>query len=152
MKAYNYKIKADFIYLIGIDSGTNTGFCLYDRFGKMIRKLKTMQIHRAMMEVKAIYDVAPGKVMVVVEDARQVNMKTDPVKAQGAGSVKRDANIWEEFLSDKEIFPDISFQFVRPNKNNTKNGLSAESWRKITKWAGPADTHARDAAMLVFGY
>lgn len=152
MKAVNYKLKRDFIYLIGIDSGTETGYCLYDRLGKMIRKLQTMKIHRAMIEIKQVYEMAPGKVLVRVEDARLVQFKTDPVKAQGAGSVKRDAKIWEDFLSDKDFFPDISYEFVRPNKNTTKKGLSEESWRKITKWAGPASTHARDAAILVFGY
>lgn len=145
--------KTKYHYLIGIDSGTQTGFAVYDRLGKVLRSLKTLKIHQAMDMVRAYHLNHPGKILVRVEDAREVKFKTDPVKAQGAGSVKRDAKIWEDFLSDRDFFPGgIDFEMVRPNPKTTKKGMDEPTWRKITKWSGPASSHARDASMLVWGY
>jgi hypothetical protein len=64
---------------------------------------------------------------------------------QGAGSVKRDCNIWEEFLTEKRI----PFEAVAPKHNVTK--LRADAFRNITRWEGRTNEHERDAAMLVYG-
>ncbi len=68
------------------------------------------------------------------------------MKQQGAGSVKRDCKIWEDFLTDL----DIPFEMVAPRKGMTK--YSAAAFKKLTGYEGKTSEHARDAAMLVFGF
>lgn len=64
---------------------------------------------------------------------------------QGAGSVKRDASIWEEFCTDYEI----PFRALPPIKGGTK--LQPDYFKALTGWKGKTSEHARDAAMIVFG-
>jgi len=131
--------------IIGIDTGVETGFALWD---KDVRKLVTVgsyMIHEAMDMVKAY---AGPATLIRVEDARKAvhGRQNDAHKLRGAGSVMRDAKIWEDFLTDQGI----DFEMLRPRKQFTK--LSVEAFNKITGWAGRTNNHARDAAMLVYGY
>lgn len=101
-------------------------------------------IHEALDIVLTV--AKANNLLVRVEDARQrrwFGPRSD-AKLQGAGSVKRDAKIWEDFLTDKKI----PFEMVPPQFNTTK--LKAEAFKKITKWKYATNEHARDAAMLVF--
>ena len=86
-------------------------------------------------------------VQVRLEDARKRKWFGDSgrERLQGAGSVKRDCVIWEEFLNDRKI----PYMLIAPKNNSTK--LSAESFKKITGYSGRTNEHTRDAAMLVFG-
>lgn len=95
----------------------------------------------------------PGEVFVRVEDARQrtwvpwqKNEKAERGKREGAGSVKRDAKIWEDFLTDLGV----PFEMVPPKNNKTK--VSAEYLKQLTGYTGTTSKHARDAAMLVIGF
>ena len=63
----------------------------------------------------------------------------------GAGSVKRDAVIWEEFCIDNGI----KFFSVPPAKGLTK--WSAQTFSEVTGWQGRTSNHGRDAALLVYG-
>lgn len=103
--------------------------------------------------VKAWHLTYPGRAMVRVEDARQrtwvpwqKNEKYERGKREGAGSVKRDAKIWEDFLKDLGI----PFEMVAPKKNKTK--VSDAYLQQLTGYAGKTSQHARDAAMLVIGF
>lgn len=133
-------------YYIGIDCGVQTGICVWSKEDKKIRHIATVKIHEAMEGVKFWHQSNPGQVFVRVEDARKVIFKTDLVKAQGAGSVKRDAIIWEDYLE----WLKIDFEMVRPKKQITK--LSAAAFKQITKYDGSTSSHARDAGMLVYGF
>jgi hypothetical protein len=138
-------------YIIGIDTGTNTGFAVYDRQLKKLVRVDTMPIHQALQAIHALHHVNdPDGFMVRVEDARLAvhgrNNITDRSKIQGAGSIKRDAAIWEDFLKDLGV----QYQMVRPNKGTSK--LKAEYFQKLTKWEGRTSSHARDAAMICYGY
>lgn len=131
---------------IGIDPGTHTGVAVWDtREGKFL-SLETLPIHRALrkvMEWNYTHDV-----QVVFEDARQRTWygKGDTnAKAQGAGSVKRDCSIWEDFCKDY----DIPFWAKPPVKGATK--VSAEYFKMVSHWQGRTSEHSRDAAMLVIG-
>lgn len=128
--------------LIGIDPGVNTGFAVKDR-RTGLHVVTSKLIHASMHDVLTQRN-SGYKVFVVVEDARQVRFATDKHKAQGAGSVKRDCNIWEDFLTDYGI----PFVMVRPNKSRTK--LTAEQFNKLTGWKYKTNNHGRDAAMLIF--
>ena len=63
-----------------------------------------------------------------------------------AGAAKRDAKIWEEYLSDLAI----PFERRKPEPGRTK--WSEDYWKRITGYTGRTSNHARDAALLVFGY
>jgi hypothetical protein len=132
-------------YYIGIDTGVNTGIALYDREHKVLLVVDCSLIHTAINYVYAVNKEYPNQVLLIVEDARQVMFQTEKVKAQGAGSVKRDAKIWNDFLDDYKI----PYMMVRPKKSITK--LSATDFNAITGWKERTNSHGRDAAMLVWG-
>jgi hypothetical protein len=126
---------------IGIDTGKHTGIAVYnDGF----LSIETTLIHKAMEAVLSLH--ASGDVFVRIEDARQRRWLGNKGREalQGAGSIKRDATIWEDFLTDKKI----PFEMVAPSRNSTK--LSAEVFKRLTGWQGRTSEHSRDAAMLVF--
>lgn len=130
--------------IVGIDSGVNTGFAVYDQSDKTLMVCESVFIHRAFEMILGNIDKIK---LVRVEDARLRKFITGGrEKLQGAGSIKRDAKIWEDFLTDKNI----PFQMVAPKNNRTK--LSQETFKAITGWSKKTNEHSRDAGMLVFGY
>ena len=104
-------------------------------------------------QYKSIADQEGVRLYVRVEDPRQrtwfgtenMTREEERKKLQGVGSVKRDASIWEGFLSDMGVW----FEMVAPKRNLTK--ITHETFVNITKWKGRTNEHKRDAAMLVFG-
>lgn len=132
-------------FYIGIDCGKNTGFAIWDKKAHMFIQIDTLLIHEALIIVRDMF-FNGTPIFLVIEDARKVRFGTDAIKAQGAGSVKRDATIWEDFCKDCGI----PYKMVRPNKSIAK--WDAERFRKHTGWSGRTSSHGRDAAMLVFGY
>lgn len=130
---------------IGIDPGTHTGVAVWDTDKREFLLLKTLLIHQA-MELVLTYSQS-NKVKVVFEDARQrgCDKRMSAAKAQGAGSVKRDSSIWEDFLTDHKI----EFWAKPPTKGATK--LDEDYFRKLAHWDKRTSNHARDAALLVIG-
>lgn len=136
------------IILIGIDTGTNTGFSVYDT-NAGLKLVTTLKIHIAMSEVLRYRDIyGLDNIFVRFEDARQRRWfgNAGREQLQGAGSIKRDCTIWEDFLKDNGI----DYEAVAPARNKTK--LSQQYFEKITGWTKRTNEHARDAAMLVFQY
>jgi hypothetical protein len=140
---------------VGIDTGVHTGYAVYDSRIQQLTAVGTDKIHNVMQLVSGLNDVSKEKgdnIRVRVEDARKRTWygfhtaKQDRARLQGAGSVKRDAQIWEDFLTDLGV----DFEMVAPKNNATK--LTAESFRKLTGWVGKTNEHGRDAAMLVYGF
>lgn len=132
---------------IGIDPGTETGFAVWDSDKEALIQCETLKIHKAIREVELHYSFNPGNVIVVFEDARLRKWygSRSWEKMQGAGSVKRDCSIWEDFLTDLRI----PFQAVPPGKAMTK--VSSNYFKMVSHWNGRTSNHARDAAMLVIG-
>jgi hypothetical protein len=133
-------------FWIGIDTGVKTGIAVWSVQEKKFTIVETTKIHKAMDRVKFFHDGYDIKVR--VEDARLrkwIPYESGREVLQGVGSVKRDASIWEDFLTDI-ICP---HELVPPKNNKTK--ISKEYFNKITGWDRPSSSHARDAAMLVFG-
>lgn len=130
---------------IGIDTGTHTGFAIWDSELQNFRCIQTLKIHQAMEQVMNWHKNA--KIVVIFEDARQRKWfgSNSNAKIQGAGSIKRDCTIWEDFLKDKGI----EYRAVQPIKGGTK--WSAERFYEIFGWEGKTSEHARDAALLVYG-
>ena len=143
------------MYYVGIDTGVNTGVAVWDSGRHTFLLVDTMKIHKAMEVVEQYMEEAfvnGEKIMVRVEDARQrtwfgtLTAKKDRARLQGAGSVKRDAGIWEDYLKDLGV----RFQMVAPKNNATK--MTSEAFRKLTGRKSRTNEHSRDASMLVFGF
>lgn len=143
------------MYYIGIDTGVNTGIAVWDNKQRSLLEVETVKIHKAMelveqYQAKASFEGT--KLIVRVEDARKRTWfgyntpQKDRAKLQGAGSVKRDCTIWEDYLTDLGV----EFQMVAPKNNATK--LTADRFQVITGWKKRTNEHGRDAAMLVFGF
>lgn len=135
-------------FYIGIDCGTMTGFAVWYKFEKKLVQVKTVKIHAAMQEVLGYNRGTNGRIFVRVEDARKRTWfgNSGREQLQGAGSIKRDAVIWEDFLIDCKI----PFEMVAPKHNRTK--IEAEYFKKLTGWSARTSVHGRDAAMLVYGF
>lgn len=136
--------------LIGIDPGTNTGFA--GLLNGKIEFVEAIPIHTAILSILELQKPAnmTGSTIsfkVYIEDSRNVSRGFGgAAKAQGAGSIKRDCNIWEDFLRDFGI----DYQFIRPGKRSNLK-MTSEAFAKLTGWKGRTNSHGRDAAMLVFG-
>jgi hypothetical protein len=131
--------------IIGIDTGTNTGFAVWNVSLKQFVRIETLKIHQAFFKIKNYIDYG-WRLKILVEDARLRKWygSNSTAKLQGAGSIKRDCSIWEDFLKDEKI----DFELIAPKNVMTK--LSAESFKNITKYEGKTNEHNRDAAMLCF--
>lgn len=132
---------------IGIDTGTHTGFAVWDSEAKAFVEIRCYSITQALRRVKELvvyYGIL--NVKVYVEDARQRKWygNNSNAKLQGAGSVKRDCKIWEDFLKEENI----DYRMLNPKNLRTK--LNAQSFKNLTGYLGVTNEHSRDAAMMVF--
>lgn len=137
---------------IGIDCGDHTGFAVWDSEAYAFTRIETLKIWQALAEAYKINTAHNGKVKIVFEDARQrkwIPRETSESdyrgKLMGAGSVKRDSKIWEEFCNDNHI----PFEAEPPKPGLTK--WNAKYWADVIGWKGRTSEHARDAALLVWG-
>jgi len=135
-----------YTYCIGVDPGTKTGLGVWNKQKKVFDWLGSCMIHEAMAKIEA-YVNAGHTVKVFVEDARLRKWfgKGAAAKMQGAGSVKRDASIWEAWLKDKGI----PYEMKHPGRGMTK--MRREIFAQLTKYSGHTNEHSRDAGMMVFG-
>ena len=142
--------------LIGIDPGEHTGIAVWDTARQQFRDVLTLPLHRALEYVRrenlALLANSPnGRFLVVFEDARlrtwfprERSNAEYRGRLMGAGAAKRDARIWEEFLTDLHI----PYEAHKPQAGGTK--WDAGYWARVTGWKGRTSQHARDAALLVF--
>lgn len=133
---------------IGIDTGKHTGVAVWDSEERKFIEIKTMMLHQALMFVITMCKVwGRENVQILFEDARQRKWygSDSNAKMQGAGSVKRDAVIWEDFCTDYGI----AFRALPPAKGATK--WKTEQFKAVTGWRSQTSEHSRDAAMIVFG-
>lgn len=133
-------------YYVGIDTGTNTGFAVWDSNHQKFTEVSCIKIHQAMEKVLNM-DAIFYDTLIRVEDARQRKWfgNAGREQLQGAGSIKRDSTIWEDFLTDVGA----NFELVAPKNNKTK--MTSDLFQRITRWDGRTNEHARDAAMLIYG-
>lgn len=133
-----------FTYLIGIDPGVRTGLAVWNKPHRSLVTVCSTSIIIAMERVRSEHEL--DKIFVRVEDARKRKWfgKTSREVLQGAGSIKRDCQIWEEFFE----LHNIPHEFVAPKNNITK--LDAKLFANYTGYKGQTNEHSRDAAMLVY--
>lgn len=137
-----------FMVYIGIDTGVHTGFAVWHSGTKHLAEVSTMTITQAMERVKMIADIrGKDNIRLFIEDARQRKWfgSAGREKLQGAGSVKRDSRIWEDWCKEQGF----QYLMIAPKGNCTK--LSAAQFKALTKWHGITSEHARDAAMMIYG-
>lgn len=129
---------------IGIDPGVKTGVAVWN--GQRYDEVLTLGIVGAMRLVEQYARNGTVK-LVVFEDARLRTWfgKTGRERAQGAGSIKRDCQIWADLLGDLGV----PYKSVKPAAGATK--WPADKWAKMTGWTARTSEHARDAAVLVWG-
>lgn len=137
---------------IGIDPGKHTGLAVWESECKAFDAVATLPIHEALDRVRRLFKTYGADLCVVFEDARQRkylprerNASEYRGRLQGAGSVKRDCSIWEDFCKDLGI----RYEAIPPRPGLTK--WSEETFRNITGWTGKTSNHARDAALLIYG-
>lgn len=130
---------------VGIDTGTHTGVAVYDSSIKAFTMIDTMLIHKAMDFVRNLHQECQAKsipLCVYYEDAHLRSVKwLNTGREQGAGSIKRDCNIWRDFLKDESIeaYPTKPYA--------TKQ--DAKSFAEETGWTKRTSNHGRDAANII---
>jgi hypothetical protein len=135
--------------IIGIDPGTNTGFAAKDLKAGAFLEIKTVGIIEAMKDVERYMETyGRENVYLVFEDARKRRWFGEKGKEalQGAGSIKRDCSIWEEFCNYKNI------QFIAPAPAKGKTKYTSEYFKRLTGWKQRTSEHSRDAVILVYGF
>lgn len=137
---------------VGIDPGVKTGLAVWDTEAQHFAEIVTASIVGAMKIIRDYAADGQREIHIVAEDARQRkwlprerNLSEYRGRLMGAGSVKRDCEIWQEFAD----FYCIPIQFLPPRKGLTK--WDADTFKRMTGWNGRTSNHARDAALLVFG-
>lgn len=130
---------------IGIDTGTVTGVAVWQ--DNALQVVDSMTITKAMALIIKNYPVESTKLY--IEDARKwigfegKNKETES-RRKGAGSIQRDAKIWEDWCEEMGY----DFILIKPMGKGLKK--SAETFKRITGWAGKTNEHARDAGMIVY--
>lgn len=132
---------------VGIDPGVNTGFAVWDATAQAFEEVASLGIVGAMIRVQSMQRFG-CLVSVRFEDARMRSWFGSKGREalQGAGSIKRDCQVWSEWLE----FLDCPYRNISPQAKGAK--VSAETFKKLSGWHGRTNEHARDAAMLVMGF
>jgi hypothetical protein len=121
---------------------------MWDGNAKCFTEIKTVKIHQAMEMMAEL--VADQPATIYVEDPRKIKLPRELQRKghaadQGVGSIRRDANIWDDFLKDLKA----DYHMVWNPRGIRK--LSSQKFKELTKWEGRTTEHGRDAAMLVWG-
>ena len=137
--------------VVGIDPGVHTGLAVWDTSSRQFLDIRCSGIVDAMEYLRKFRETTPIA-LVVFEDARQrkwipreKDVKEFKGRAMGAGSVKRDCSIWEEWCK----VHGIECVKTPPRPGMTK--LTDTYFCGITGYDRRTNKHGRDAAMLVFG-
>ena len=136
--------------VIGIDPGLHTGLAVWDTSSRQFLEIRCSGIVDAMDYLDHLR-TEKGIGLVVFEDARQrtwIPREKDLAqmkgRAMGAGSVKRDCSIWEEWCKARQV------QYIASRPKNGMTKLTDAYFRGITGYDRRTNNHGRDAAMLVF--
>jgi hypothetical protein len=118
-----------FALIIGIDPGVHTGISCWHKAEK---RLLWVECHPAVeAEILVLKMAAEGRSVLV--------------RFKDAGSIKRDCQRWDEFLT----YHNIPFEKVAPRNNRTK--MTAAEFKMLPGWQGKTNEHGRDSAALIIG-
>lgn len=137
--------------VVGIDPGVHTGLAVWDTVSRQLLDVRCSGIVEAMRYLDELQHTR-GIGLVVFEDARQrkwIPREKDihqlKGRAMGAGSVKRDCSIWEEWCRT------FCIEYVCPPPRKGLTKWTDTTFRGVTGYDRRTNDHGRDAAMLVFG-
>ena len=137
--------------VVGIDPGVNTGLAVWDTSARQFLDIRCSGIVDAMDYLRRLREERTIG-LIVFEDARkrkwiprEKDLSEFRGRAMGAGSVKRDSAIWEEWC---ETYC-IDYVAAPPRQGMTK--WTDLAFRGVTGYDRRTNNHGRDAAMLVFG-
>lgn len=144
-------------YLIGIDPGVKTGYAIKDLVSNKIIESGEKTIIEAFEMVK---NYSTEQLVVICEDSNKWNGRglssiEKMARSQGAGSSKRESNIWREFLKHHGYL----YKMVPPSHKN-KGGYFQKSnkitHKEMVRYAGVnikrSNQHQRDAIMHICDY
>ena len=136
-------------WYIGIDPGVTTGYAIFNSKKNEFLCVTSAKILEAMIDIQERFqnDINGHSHLIRIEDARKRGNSgaRSAAKAQGAGSVKRDSKIWEEWC---EMYG-YNYELIAPQSNMTK--LDQQTFKRITGWEKRTNSHGRDAGILVYG-
>ncbi|EMM94287.1 hypothetical protein LEP1GSC158_0635 [Leptospira interrogans serovar Zanoni str. LT2156] len=125
-------------FLIGIDPGTKTGLAAWDTQDKKLMYVGTYEFFGACEFIRFLKQKRGFDICLVIEDARKRKWfgQNADAKRMGAGSVKRDCKLWEDFCNREGI----PFRLVHPKRGATK--YTSSEFQIVTGWrVGPPNTH-----------
>jgi len=138
-------------YKIGIDPGVKTGVAMAT-LGELEWAKTYTAVNAEDIVLTAANLAGRDQIMVIIEDARR--RKAVPQGAerlQGAGSVKRDSQRWEEFC----LYHRIKYRLAAPSGKLNAIAKNVDLWERVTGMPAKngekiiISEHARCAAMLV---
>lgn len=146
-------------YLIGLDPGINTGFCLYDKTAKKIVKLDTLgfwELFDALEDIKVW--IGQEHVTFYIENSAL----NKPTFAKAGGTTQRKIQKISRNVGSNQRESTLLIEGIRrygfhvveikpTGIKGVKRKWDESTFKKITTHTGRSSQHARDAAMLVFG-
>ena len=134
---------------IGIDTGTVTGLAVWDIQEQKFNYVRQLKIHKAIFYIQELIEThGKDSLVIFVEDARKRKFfkgVNTAARLQGAGSIKRDASVWDDYLKDTGV------EYYMKAPGNTK--VTPEYFEKLTGIKTlKGEHHLRDAAMMVINY
>lgn len=145
-------------FYIGIDSGVHTGFAVWNSYGKKFYEIKTLSFWSCIERLYKYIELSRNntiELQAYIEDVTQNKPVFNKGKwsenqyrkiAQNVGQNKRDCQLIAEYLERHKIV----VHKIKPDKKSMTK-LKADEFLRLTGYDLRTSSHARDAAMLVFG-
>lgn len=144
-------------FLIGIDPGRNTGFCLYNRQTKKIERLELMTFWELIDFIESIDKQTQLPYTEFVLEDPQLNKPVLFSRNSEVGHAPRVMlKIAQDVGRNKEQAAMLIEYFRKHNIRWLQVQPTTSKWKtdyfnRLTGWKGTSNEHTRDAAKLVFG-
>ena len=141
-------------YYVGIDPGKKNGFAIWIAEEKKWHVIATLETWDVIMFIHFSEGIRKNcKIRIEDPFSWKPFGRNGSAKLQGAGQVKARFNALVEYFEAWEI-PYEKVPIQRSKKSSTKKGkdMTQKEFNNLTGWKGKTSPHARDAAMMVYGF